>query len=291
MALKWANIIPLVFVWLWSTGFVGAKYGLPYIEPYFLLFVRFIITLVIFICIMQILKAKRINIAEAAGQILVGILLHGAYLGGVFFAINQDMPAGIVAIIVGLQPILTVSIGRIWLGQSVNKIQLIGLCLGFFGVSMVIIGSQNIEDISFELTGLIACVIALFSISIGTIIQKRLGQNLPLITSSTFQYLGAAIVMGILTISMETQYVEYSFTLFAAMIWLIFGLSITAILLLMYMIKQGEMAKVASYFYLVPPVTVIETWLLFDEKLGAIAIIGCILSVYGVFLVIAKSKS
>ena len=291
MTLKWENIIPLVFVWLWSTGFVGAKYGLPYIEPYFLLFTRFVITLVIFICIMQILKAKRINITEAAGQILVGILLHGAYLGGVFFAINEGVPAGITAIIVGLQPILTVSIGRIWLGQSVNKAQLIGLSLGFFGVSMVIIGNDNMKDISFEITGLIACVIALFSISIGTIIQKRLGQNLPLITSSTFQYLGAAIVMAILTFSMETQYVEYSFTFFAAMIWLIFGLSITAILLLMYMIKQGEMAKVASYFYLVPPVTVIETWFLFDEKLGVIAIIGCILSVYGVFLVISKSKS
>ncbi len=289
MKTKLTNIIPLLFVWLWSTGFIGAKYGLPYIEPYFMLFVRFSIAIVVFICIMQILKAKSISPKQAANQMLVGILLHGAYLGGVFFAIDEGMPAGIVAIIVGLQPMLTAFVGWAALDQSINKKQFLGLLLGFTGIVMVIIGSSNIENLGLSSIGLIACIVALLGISIGTIIQKNLGKNLPLLTSSMYQYLGAALVMAVLTSTLENQNVEYTVSLLAAMTWLVLGLSVSAILLLMYMIKAGEVAKVASYFYLVPPVTVIQTWILFDEQMGALSLIGCALSICGVYLVVSKS--
>ncbi len=215
--------------------------------------------------------------------------LPWAYLGGVFFAIDQGMPAGIVAIIVGLQPMLTAFVGWTSLGQSINKKQFLGLLLGFTGIVMVIIGSSNIENLGLSSIGLVACIVALLGISIGTIIQKNLGRNLPLLTSSMYQYLGAALVMAVLTSTMENQNVEFTISLFAAMTWLVLGLSVSAILLLMYMIKEGEVAKVASYFYLVPPVTVIQTWILFDEHMGGLSLIGCALSICGVYLVVSKS--
>jgi drug/metabolite transporter (DMT)-like permease len=288
---KTTLIIPLVFVWLWSTGFIGAKYGLPYIEPYFMLLIRFILAITVFLCIMKILKSKRITPQQALNQVLVGMLLHGAYLGGVFFAINEGMPAGVVAIIVGLQPILTTFIGWASLGQSVNKYQLSGLLLGFTGIVLVIIGSNNIENIGLNSLSIIACIVALSGISIGTIVQKSLGKDLPLLTSSMYQYLGAALVMVVLTFTMEEQHVEYALDLYAAMAWLVLGLSVSAVLLLMYMIREGEVAKVASYFYLVPPVTVVQTWLLFNERMGVLALVGCAFSIYGVYLVVSQKTT
>uniref|UniRef100_A0A2A4YR44 EamA family transporter n=1 Tax=OCS116 cluster bacterium TaxID=2030921 RepID=A0A2A4YR44_9PROT len=286
MKIKLTSIIPLLFVWLWSTGFIGAKYGLPYIEPYFMLFIRFLIAITVFLCIMMVLKAKTISPRQSVNQMLVGILVHGAYLGGVFFAIDEGMPAGIVAIIVGLQPILTAFVSWALQGQSINKNQFIGLLLGFAGIMMVIIGSSNLGNLRFSSLGLAACIVALFGISIGTILQKNLGKNLPLLTSSMFQYIGAASVMAALTYTMEEQIVEYTFSLFAALTWLVLGLSVLAVLLLMYMISEGEVAKVASYFYLVPPVTVFQTWVLFNEQLGILSLIGCVLSICGVYLVV-----
>lgn len=283
--------IPILFVWLWSTGFIGAKYGLPYIEPFFMLFVRFSIAITVFLCIVMIVGAKRVTLHQAFNQVLVGTLLHGAYLGGVFYAINEGVPAGIVAIIVGLQPILTAIVGWISLGQTLNNRQLGGLLIGFLGIMAVISDSSNVSMIGPSAHGLVACIVALIGISIGTILQKSVGNNLPLLTCSIFQYLGAAVIMTALTFTVEEQIVEHAFSLYAAIAWLVFGLSVSAVLLLMYMIQQGAVAKVSSYFYLVPPATVFQTWILFEEKIGLASMVGCALSIYGVYLVVSVSAT
>jgi drug/metabolite transporter (DMT)-like permease len=137
-----------------------------------------------------------------------------------------------------------------------------------------------------SVVGLIANILALFGISVGTIIQKRIGADVPLLSGSLYQYIGATAAMLALTLMLETQSVEPTVELALALLWLIFGLSILAVVLLMYMIREGEVVKVTSYFYLVPPVTLVQTWLLFDEQLNAVALVGCALTVFGVYKVL-----
>ena len=291
MSVKLTQAAPFLFVWLWSTGFVGAKYGLPYIEPFFMLLVRFAIVVVIFYLLVQVFRAKWLDKQYIAQQLLVGTLIQGGYLGGVFFAIKQGVPAGLAAIIVGLQPIITTLACWLFLQQEINRSQLAGLSLGFIGISLVIVEKNAFDTSSLSALGIIACIIALICISAGTLLQKQYSEKVPLLSGSFYQYIGATLVVAVLSFSMETQSVIYSLELLAAMSWLIFGLSILAILLLLYMIREGEVAKVTSYFYLVPPAAVIQTWWLFDESLGPLALTGCVCTVLGVYLVGKKAAA
>lgn len=283
---KLIPLIPFLFVLLWSTGFIGAKYGLPYIEPFYMLFIRMLLTLMVFGGFIVVLKAKWPTIRQGGHQMVTGSLVHAAYLGGVFAAIEWGMPAGITAIIVGLQPLLTAIAGRLWLNQPLSVIQVLGLIMGLAGVVVILIGGKevNLETLSFP--AVTAAIIALLGISVGTLYQKRFGAGVDLLTGSFYQYMATAILMGILAFTTETREVDLDIQLILAMGWLVFGLSVSAILLLMYMIREGEAARVASYFYLVPPVTVLEAWLLFDENLGMTELFGIIVTVVGVYLVL-----
>ena len=281
----YTKLIPLLFVWLWSTGFIGAKYGLPYIEPFFMLTIRFAAAIVIFYAIVLIAKQPKLKTKQVLVQILIGTLLHGTYLGGVFLAIKLQIPAGLTAIIVGLQPILTSFIAWLWLQQKLSLTQFFGLMLGFVGVSTVIIDSYDISSTLLSTTGLIACFMALLGISLATLIQKRYAQSTPLISGSMFQYLGAALIVLPISLYFEQQSVILTPPLIGAMLWLVFALSIAAVLLLMYMIREGEVTRVTSYFYLVPPAAVIQSWWLFDEQFGWLAILGALCCAFGVYLV------
>lgn len=279
-------LVPFVFVLLWSTGFIGAKYGLPYIEPFFMLLVRMLMTLVLFLGLILLFKARWPSTRQGLHQMVSGTLVHAAYLGGVFAAIKWGMPAGVAAIIVGLQPLLTALIGRLWLQQPLSRRQGAGLLLGLVGVVLVLGGGQQFSPIDVSPAALAAALIALFGISVGTLYQKRFGAGVDLLTGSFYQYLATAAWMALLTFSSETQQVVWHVDLVLALLWLVLGISVLAILLLMYMIREGEAARVASYFYLVPPVTVLEAWLLFDERLTISALLGIVITVVGVYLVL-----
>lgn len=283
---QFVRLIPFLFVLLWSTGFIGAKYGLPYIEPFNMLFLRVLITLVVFLGLIFILKSRWLSFAEVIHQMLSGSLIHAAYLGGVFAAIKWGMPAGVTAIIVGLQPLLTSFIGRLWLQQALSWLQIVGLFCGLIGVVAVLAGSGTMEQGELALKPMLAAIVALIGISLGTLYQKRFCAGVDLVTGSFFQYLATAILMGLLTYSTETGEIIWSGQLIFALCWLVFGLSVAAILLLMYMIREGEAAKVASYFYLVPPVAALEAWLLFDEAMNLYSLAGVIVTVAGVYLVL-----
>jgi drug/metabolite transporter (DMT)-like permease len=280
------TLIPILFVWLWSTGFVGARFGLPYIEPFFILTLRFALTLPVFLILIIILRKRWLSFAQIKVQMMVGAILHGLYLGGVFYAVSIGTPAGIAAIIVGIQPILTAAINRILFRQSVTKRQMLGLVLGFSGLLAVILGSAEISESSVGLLGLAACIVALLGITIATIIQKRYGAGTPLMSGALWQYMGSLIVVGIASTLLETHEVDAQWQLYAALFWMVIPLSTAAVLLLMYMISVGEVAKVTSYFYLVPPVAVVQTWWLFDETLSVTSLIGCLVVVLGVALVV-----
>ena len=219
---------------------------------------------------------------------MVGLLIHGAYLGGVFAAIKWGMPAGIAALIVGVQPVLTALCSWQFLGEKLRVLQWLGLGLGLVGIAVVILSTKGYGNVEINTPALLSTCLSLVGISVGTLYQKHFGAGVDLLAGSFWQYVSTAILMGILAWSFETREVVWDTQLILALAWLIFGLSVTAILLLMTMIREGESAKVASYFYLVPVVVSVEAWFLFDESLPLLAIGAIALTVLGVYLVIKK---
>jgi len=280
---SFTRAVPFLFVGLWSTGFIGARWGLPYIEPFNFLFIRMLLTLMAFLGLILWFRAKWPSLKNAGHQMVTGSLIHAGYLGGVFAAIKLQLPAGVTAIIVGLQPLLTAFLSRYWLGQSLNSRGWLGLWLGLAGV-LLVLGSGAINA-KFEVHpgALLAALVALFSISIGTLYQKRFGAGVNLLTASFMQYVATALWMAMLTFSFETREIIWDPHLIGALTWLVLGLSVSAILLLLLMIREGESAKVASYFYLVPLATTLEAWILFDEQLSLMALAGIAVTVAGVY--------
>lgn len=282
--LRW---IPFLFVLLWATGFIGAKYALPYAEPFTVLALRMYITLGIFLVLINLYRQKWPSLQGALYSMLVGSLVHAAYLGGVFAAIKAGMAAGLASLLVGLQPILTALIAWIWMDNRINGKQLTGLLLGILGVATVLLlGKSNTHALQFTLVSLLFAMVALFGITIGTLLQKRFCANIGLLTGTFYQYLASALIMSLLALLFETREIDWQPQFVAALLWLVFGLSLSAILLLMLMIREGEATKVATYFYLTPPVTAVMAWLLFDERLTTWSMAGIGLTAYGVYLVI-----
>jgi len=279
----------MLFVLLWSTGFIGAKYALPYIEPFTLLFVRMLITLAVFAGLCVIFRPQWPSFEQGKQQMVAGFLVHACYLGGVFSAIKWQMPAGIVAIIVGLQPLLTALLSWQWLGEKLRAVQWFGLILGLIGVLLILLNGQHTGSFEYRFEAVVAILLALASISIGTLYQKRVGSGVDLLSGSVYQYLATAIAMGILAFAFEERAIEWNIQLILALGWLVFGLSVSAILLLMLMIREGESARVASYFYLVPPVTAVEAWLLFGESLSLVQAGAIVITVLGVYLVLRRN--
>ncbi|MFV8572471.1 DMT family transporter [Marinobacter sp. SBS5] len=284
--------MPIVFVWLWSTGFIGAKYGLPYAEPFTLLLYRMLATIGVLGLVAWWLKSKWPSINGVAHTAVTGLLVHGLYLGGVFYAIQDGMPAGVVSIIVGLQPLATAAVAVVVLREAIAMRQWLGLVLGLVGVTLVMLEKMGGADQAsgFPLWTLLWTVIALGGISIGTVYQKRYCQGVELVPGAFVQYCAAAVLFAIGAFAFESREVAWELQLILATGWLVLGLSVGAILLLMQLIRRGAASQVASLFYLVPPVTALEAYILFDERLGVLALCGGLLSVLGVALAVIKTS-
>jgi drug/metabolite transporter (DMT)-like permease len=290
MSIRFTDIIPFLFVFLWSTGFIAAKYALPYIEPFNLLFIRALLTIAVFLLLCILFEAKSLTPRQSGHQMVTGLLVHGTYLGGVFAAIKWGMPAGIISIIVGIQPVLTAFLGYFALGARLRQVQWLGLGLGLGGVITVLLSTGQQDSIDLNWPALLAALSALLGISAGTIYQKRFGQGVSLLAGTFWQYVSMALFMAALAWIFETRTVIWDLQLILALAWLVMALSVSAILLLMYMIREGQTAKVASYFYLVPPVVSIEAWILFGESLSLLSVAAIAVTVLGVYLVIKEGK-
>ncbi|ALG69376.1 EamA family transporter [Beggiatoa leptomitoformis] len=283
--------MPSVFVLLWSTGFIGAKYGLPYAEPFTFLFYRLITVSFLLYLILQIMGQSFPTDKQLIGHVAVsGLLVHAGYLGGVFAAIKIGMPSGLAALIVGLQPLLTAVAASFFLREIITRLQWIGLFLGLLGVAFVLSERFTPNTAHFDITAIFWATLALFSISLGTVYHKRFCTGMELISGTLIQYLAATVVLGAIAFTTETMVVTWNLSFILALAWLVLGLSLGAISLLMLLIKQGAAARVASLFYLVPPVTALEAFILFDEKLGVFALCGMALTVIGVALVVVKKR-
>src|SRR5664280_1202962 len=274
---------PVLFVLLWSTGFIGARYGMPYIEPLTFLAVRIILVVLILGLIAIILRVPWPNPPEIGHSLVAGALVHGLYLGGVFIAISQGVPAGISALIPGLQPILTSTIANRFMGETVTRLQWLGLVLGLIGVALVLHDRALVD--AGAAVGWIASFGSLFGITLGTLYQKRYCGRIDWRTGNTVQYAGALALFGLAAFVFETRTIHWSFELVFAMAWLVLVLSIAAIGLMYWLIRRSAATGFASLFYLVPVVTALLAFMLFGEKLDALSVAGMVVCAAGVVLV------
>lgn len=279
---------PVIFVLLWSTGFIGSKLGAPYIDPMVFLTVRFALVLPILIVLaMMLTKAWPATPMAIVHCLVTGMLVHGVYLGGVFWAIKQGMPAGASSIIVGLQPVLTALIAVFLLSETVSRKHWVSMAIGACGLVLVLGPKFDISGTGISGITISAVFVSVVAISLGTVYQKRFVGKTDLLAATVWQYVGALMFTTPLTL-FESWQITWSGELIFAMGWLVLVLSVGAILLLMLLIREGAVSQVASLFYLVPVATAIESYFLFDETLTLIQIAGMAL-IIGAVLVIRQS--
>ncbi len=279
-----AWVFPGLFVVLWSTGFIGAKLGLPYAEPATFLEIRFILVLTILLPVCWLMRAPWPQTrAEFLHMAFAGALIQGGYLGGVFLSLSRGMPAGVSALITALQPILAAVLGVWLLGERTNARQWLGLVLGIAGVALVVREKWVLEGVGVAATAL--SVLALVSISLGAVWQKRHCARIDLRTGAAIQFGAALLVLAPVSLFFETREVAWSLDLFLAITWLVFALSLGAVFLLFWLIRHGAATKVASLMYLVPPCTALVAWPLFGETYTAFSAAGMALAMLAVWLV------
>jgi drug/metabolite transporter (DMT)-like permease len=283
----WPTLMPGVFVLLWSTGFIGAKFGLPHAEPFTFLVWRFA-TLTALLGGFSILVGAPwpMEWRQIMHLSVTGLLLHCAHLGGIFYAIGNGMPLAIIALIVGTQPLLTAILARPLLGEQITSRQWIGFFLGLAGVALVVGPKLGAEMGGME--GLTASVLALLGITFGTLYQKRYGGQMDLRSGATIQFAICTIIMIPMAFAFETTTVHWTGEFVFALAWLVVVLSVGAMSLFLIMIRRGGASRVTSLFYLVPPVTTMIAYLVFGETLGIMAMLGMIISVSGVALVVRR---
>ncbi len=274
---------PLTFVFFWSTGFIGTKFGMPYAEPMTFLALRMIVVVAILALIIAVVRPRWPDGREAAHSAVAGVLVHGFYLGGVFVAIAQGVPAGISALIPGLQPILTSTIASRFLGERVTPLQWAGLAMGLIGVLLVLHDRTILA--SGSTLGWIASFLSLIGITLGTLYQKRFCGPIDWRTGNLIQFSACLVVFGAAALIFETRQVIWSGEFIFALFWLAVVLSIFTVALMYWLIKRIPATRVASLFYLVPATTAVMAWLLFNERLDALSISGIVLCAAAVFIV------
>jgi drug/metabolite transporter (DMT)-like permease len=288
MKLSLDNVIAPIFVLIWSTGFVIARLAMPYVEPATFLFWRFAGVIAAMAALSLVWRISWPSWSQIKHIAVAGMLLQFGYLLGVWFAVRLGMTAGLVAIIVGLQPILTAWFAA-WISEKVSSRQWIGLCFGFAGVALVVaekIGFNHIPLVSY-----ILAFIALLSITFGTLYQKKYCPVFDLRAGSSIQFGISAILCFFCMYFFETGVMVWNVPVVTALLWAIFPLSIGSISLLFMMIRKGAATKVTSLLYLTPPTTAVMAWLLFDEPFTLLMALGLCLTMTGVVLVNARQNN
>lgn len=276
-----AFTVPALFVVLWSTGFIGARLGLPHAEPLTFLTLRYVAVLALMLPLAALLRAPwPASRAQVLHIAIAGLLMQGTYLGGVFCAVHAGMSAGVVALIVGMQPLLTAAAAGRLLGERVSPLQWFGLALGLAGVAMVVWQKMSLHGLSAG--SLLLALGALAGITLGTLYQKRFCPAFDLRTGSVIQFTAALAVTLPLAFGFETMQVQWTGEFLFALGWLVLVLSVGATTMLFRLIRRGAATRVTSLFYLTPAVTAVMAWLMFGETLGMTAVFGMAIAVAGV---------
>lgn len=288
----WIRAMPWIFVLIWSTGFIVARYGMPHAPPMKFLALRYALSILCFLPWIALAGVKwPADRRQALHLAVTGVLMHAGYLGGVWAAVKAGMGSGLSSLIVGVQPVLT----AIWLssvaGHSVSRRQWLGLLLGFAGLVLVVSRKFGAGGPGDSANGLNLCfaVLALLSITAGTLYQKRFVKPCDVRTANTVQ-LAAALLVTLPLALLEAEGMRWNAELAGAMAWSVLGLTLGGSSLLYMLIQRGAAASVTSLMYLVPPCTALIAWLLFAEPITATTLAGTALTAFGVSLVVRPPR-
>ncbi|MFT5510555.1 MAG: drug/metabolite transporter (DMT)-like permease [Hyphomicrobiaceae bacterium] len=285
------RLAPWLFVSMWSTGYIAMKFAAPFAEPFTFLSIRFALVVAVLAPFIVAGGFWRIGWRDAAAAAVVGSLLHGVYLAGIFWAIKQGMPAGVAAIIISLQPLVSACLVAPLLAERVEFRHWIGLVLGLIGAVIVLLPSAKLDGAIIRPDMLAMSILALASITLGTTLQKTWCSHLDVRSSLLPQYVGALLVMAAAAFLLETREVNWSVQAVGAMAWLVLVLSVGAISLLLMLLKRNEVWRTVTLFYLVPPFTAVSAWVLFDEQLQAVQLVGMGLVIIAMLLARPRASS
>jgi len=278
------RLTPWIFVALWSTGFVVARYSTNNAGPLSFLTVRMLIAAALLYLIAKVVKAPKLSRGSWSTSAIVGTCMHAIYLGGVFIAIKQGLPSGLSALIAGLHPVVTSVAGRIILKERLRRSQWVGVSLGISGVLVVVV--DKVRDGLGDVTrpALIAMVISVIGMSTGTLVQRARGKEMPLVTGTAAQYVSAGAVLLVASSLFEEWEFHINTELVLALLWSVFVLSIAAVMLMMLLISRHSAARVSSLFFLTPALSAIESAILFGERLSPLALVALVVALTGVWL-------
>jgi drug/metabolite transporter (DMT)-like permease len=285
---------PIIFVLLWSTGFTGIRYGIPYAPPFTFIAIRMACaSLLLALIALAITKRFARDLPTIGKSFLVGLTIHGAYLGGCFYGVKQGMPAGITALICSLQPVLVSIFSSIFFGEKLSSRKWMGLGLGLAGLVMVIAPKlEGSGEQALPIAGVIAVFIALLGGTSGTLLQKKFGAGVEVLSGTSWQYIATGILMATLALIFEDdQTITWNGSFIFSLVWLTVALSIGAILILYYLLARSTAASVSSLYYLVPAVTAVEAYFLFGEKIGLVTALGTLVTIAGVALVVRQGRA
>ena len=277
-----ARVAPAIFVALWSTGFVVARYATTDAGPLTFLCVRMFIAAGLLWLIATAMRAPRMTRSDWSASTIVGVFMHAIYLGGVFVAIDLGLPSGLSALIAGLHPVATSVAAQIFLREQLSRKQIVGVFLGLVGVCAVVVEKLDAADGGVTTGAMIAMMVSIFGLTVGTLVQRAFGKEMPLLRGTATQYLASGVVLAIASGFSESWRFEITSNTVFSMLWAVFVLSLGAVLLMMTLLARHTAAKVSSLFFLTPALSTIEGAILFDERLGALALVGLVIAIFGV---------
>jgi len=279
------RIAPALFVFLWSSGFIGTKLAVAGAEPFTLLSIRFVMVLAILIPVGMLVTPASLTASQRFHAIVAGALLHASYLGGISWGAYNGMDANVTALICSLQPVLTAIFAGLMLRDVITRRHLTGLALGLAGTLLVIMpkfGSSGLGSLGAP--GVTSVVVALLAITAGTIYQKRFATGIPLLPGAVWQFVGALAISAPISFLAETQQVNWTPSFIFALLWLVCVLSLGAISLLMLLIRENAVSRTSALFYLVPSVTSLMAFVIFGETLSVVQIVGFAIVTFAVIL-------
>lgn len=284
------RLAPAIFVVLWSTGFIVARYGSEDAGPLTFLTVRTAISALILWVVARMVREPRLVRPQLPIQVITGLGIHAMYLGGVWVAIDHGLPSGISALIAALHPVVTTVLSRVLLGEELTRRRAIGVLLGFLGVIAVVIEHGGAGE---GVTGFAigAMAVAVAGMAGGTLVQRRFAAGTPLLGGTALQYLATTVALGILTLSWEDWDFHITARSIFSLVWSVLILSVAAILIMLWLLHRQAAAQVSSLFFLTPALSTIEGALLFQERLHPLSIIGLVIAVVGVWLATSTPRS
>lgn len=274
----------MLFVFLWSTGYVGARFGLPYAEPLTFVAMRLGIAFLLLVAVLRLRGLRLPPLSRTWLHLAVsGVLIHAAFQVGIYVAIDRDVDISVAALVAGAQPLLAAVLVGPLLGEALTRRQWAGFVAGFAGLAMVV--ARGFDLGALDIPGFAACLLGLAGITLGTLYQKRFAANADLVAGSTIQFGAACIPCMAAAWLFETGEVVWSNTFILTLAWLCIALSLGAVTILLFLVREGAASQVSSLFYLVPPVTALQGYVFFDERLAPLQLLGIVISAVGVALI------